>query len=74
MIIFLLYFFCGNWEKKFKRVIQLLELNQLEFDWFGFGQNLNQIKPIKINRFEFIFPSNPIRINPFTPLLFSTRI
>ena len=74
LFIFLLFFF-AEIEKENKQVIQSPEPNQPEFNWFGLVRiwskkfmNPNQTKPIKINWFGFIFPPNPIRTNPFTPL------
>ena len=36
--------------------------------------NLKQTKLIKINRFGFVFPSNPIRTTPFAPELNATAL
>ena len=64
MIIFY-YIFLTEIGKKFKWIIQSSKSNQPEFDQLGLIRiwlknfiNSIQTKPIKINMFGFIFPSN----------------
>ena len=53
LLLFIIVLFWQKLEKKLNGVIQLPELNQLEFDWFGFGKKFSWIRT-KLNQLKFI--------------------